>query len=94
MVGLVGLWGKSKFDTELKRSHPAVWDNMAGKGILANAMCLEFKWIGFLVLRSYNKLGNHRLSVFGNLLLACGLVNVAILIAGAFIPHGPGPTLD
>jgi len=94
LVGVVGFWGKSQFDTELKKSHPAVWSDLGSQSTFSvNTIRHEFKWIGFVVLRSYNKLANRRLSIFGNLVLICGLVNVMILIAWAFIPHGPAPTL-
>ena len=94
LVGLVGLWGKFQFDAELTKSYPTMWSNLGNQSTFSgNTMLREFKWIAFVVLRSYSKLGDRRLSIFGNLVLACGVVNLVILIACAFIFRGPAPTL-
>ena|SRR5208337_3348254 len=94
LVGLIGFWGARNFNRELRKSHPVQWEYLGRPtSNSVRSFQQEVRWIGFVVLRRYSKLGDRRLSAFGNLVLICGLINVTILVSWAFIPHGPAPVL-
>jgi hypothetical protein len=92
LAGLLGFWGLINLKKELKASHPSEWEKLASPPAFSVASIRhEFRWIEFILLRRYTRLGSPRVILFGNVVLACSLVSVAILIAWAFIPHGPAP---
>jgi hypothetical protein len=93
IIGVVGVWSARRFNAELKSSHPSVWTDLARPNTFAaNTIGYELRWTSFLLLRSYVKLDDRRLTRFGDIALTCGLLNAAIAISWAFIPHGFGPT--
>jgi hypothetical protein len=94
LVGLVGIWGTLKLNSELKTFHPSEWQHLGCPTLFSsNSMYDEFRWIRFILFRKYARLGNRRISMLGDVILCCGLVNAAIVIAWAFMPHGLAPAI-
>jgi hypothetical protein len=90
LISVVGLWGASNFNNELKKSYPAHWKKFQ-PSFSARSILQELRWTEFVMLRKYRKFGNRRLSMFGNLLFCYGLIVITFMVAWAFIPHGPAP---
>jgi hypothetical protein len=94
LAGMVGFWGVVNLEKELKESDPVEWERLTHPfEFSGRSLRHELRWIEFILLRRYARLENRRIVIFGNLVLACCLVSVAILIAWAFIPHGLGPLI-
>jgi hypothetical protein len=92
IFGLVGFYGSSKFNDVLKKSYPSQWQQLGGPPPLsAKSIGQELRWANFIFFRKYRKLRDGRLSMYGDLVHYCGIANIVILIAWAFIPHGRGP---
>jgi hypothetical protein len=76
IIALIGCWGMSRFNIELKKSHPAVFDDLYspnkswGKSFLQ-----ELRESKFILLRSYKSLNNRRLSMFGDIVFLCSLIH-------------------
>ena len=85
IFGAIVFWLRSQFDKELKRSAPSVFEDLYAK------KAWGVKWNIFLLRRGYSKLGNRRLTLFGDIILAFALAGVALLIAWPFIPHEMPP---
>lgn len=92
LIGMIAFWGAHNLNAELRRSYPSEWENLGRPTSFSrNSMGQELRWIGFIVFRKYRKFRDPRLSMFGNVVFFCGLVNFAILILFAFIPHRVWP---
>src|SRR6266853_1842372 len=92
LFAVVGFWGASNLNSELRKSYPSQWQDLGSPiPFSVNSARQELRWIGFIVLRKYCRLGDRRISKFGNVVFFCGLANLAILISWAFIPHGLAP---
>jgi len=93
-VGLIGAWGRSRFNIELQNSHPEVLDGFGTNSAFGAGMIwTEIKETVFIVRRSYRKLNNYHIAIFGDVVLICYVVDISIFIAWALIPHGPGPSI-
>src|SRR5712664_3036235 len=92
LIGMIGSWGAYNLNAELKKSYPSEWERLgAPTPFSINSIGQELRWIGFVVLRKYKKFRDPRLSMFGDFVFFCGLVNIVILISFAFVPHRLGP---
>jgi hypothetical protein len=87
-------WSGHNFFGELKRSHPSVWEEL-GRPTLGTHLTWKQDGINlsYLLSRKYAKLGNRRLSHFGDIsliswLLAIGGMIVFGLILGSSGLHG------
>lgn len=85
--GLVSIWAYVSFKKELRQTHPSEWrwlnqgDTLPGTTIVS-----EIRWTAFIVSRKYVNLENRRLTLLGNAILICGIINFAIMLLWAFAP--------
>src|SRR6266404_3928003 len=92
LIGMMGSWGAYNINVELRKSYPSEWKHLGRPTPFSiKSAGQELRWIGFIVLRKYRKFRNPRLSMFGDLIFFCGLLEFVLLVAFAFVPHRPGP---
>jgi hypothetical protein len=88
LVGAVQLFAFVRLSKEMKTSHPSKWRNL-GDPFKYRAFSIphEWRWTKFICLREYRKLNNRRLTLHGDLVLACSLVILGLIIFwGALLP--------
>ena len=87
LVALVGVYCDIQLYREIEKSHPSQWKEMGNpKLFAARSFRRELQWIVFIILRRYRNFGNPRVSLMGDLVFICGIINLAILVSWAFIP--------
>ncbi len=92
LIAMIGFWGAYNLNAELRKSYPSVWERLGRPTPFSiKSAGQELRWIGFIVLRKYIKFRNPRLSMFGDLIVFCGLLEFVLSVAFAFVPHRTGP---
>jgi hypothetical protein len=94
-IGAVGTAAASAFNKELRKSHFDRW-NALGQPFTRFFRSIAsthdgVRWMAFIALRRYAKLNNRRLTMLGDYVLICWLINLAIVVSWAVATHGRPP---
>jgi hypothetical protein len=94
VVAMIGFWGATRFNRELEKSSPVTWRELGSpKMFMARSFWAQLHWMGFIVAMRYRELNNPRLAFYGDWVLVCGVINIALLISWGLVPHGNAPTI-
>lgn len=94
-IGAVGTAAASAFNKELRNSYYDHW-NALGQPFTRFFRSVAsthdgLRWIAFIALRRYTKLSDRRLTMLGDYVLICWLINLAIVVSWAVATRGRPP---
>ena len=82
-------------ERQLKRRHPDVWRDLGAPSLFkARTIIVDGRWIAFIWMRRYKKLGDAKITLIGDADFACGILVLLIFLYWLFFAGGQGVRSD